>query len=77
MKTITKLGYAFGVLICILSTIQWWVMFYDPSQFAIGFAIGIIVLGFAYIYEWMHLTESYTENLTKRLDSLVYGKKVD
>lgn len=72
MKTITKTGYMIGCIICLLSTIRWWIMYYDPSQFAMGFIIGVIICGFAYIYEWMCLKDEYIENLTKRFDSYIY-----
>jgi len=63
-----------GVFVMIISTIQWFFKYPDPSQFLTGFIIGLSMCGFAYIYDWMKLKDKKIENLEKRLDSLVYPK---
>jgi len=40
-----------GIITIITSTIRWLFLFPDRSQFAIAVGIGVVFLGFAYIYE--------------------------
>ena len=58
-----------GIIIVACSIIRWFFLFYDPSQMALGSAIGIIVCGFAYIYDWMKEKDKRDEKLNKRLDA--------
>jgi len=40
-----------GIFVVIVSTVQWLFLFPDKSQFAIAFGIGVVFIGFAYVYE--------------------------
>ena len=68
MKKLPKLINAAGITIIVCSIIRWFFLYYDPSQMIIGTAIGIIVMGFAYIYDWMKKKDEEFEKLNKRLD---------
>lgn len=72
---VTWIGFIFGVFIVVISTIRWFIIYPDMSQFIIGVLLGITILAFTYTHEWMKLTDKYIHNLTQRLDSLVYNKK--
>ncbi len=61
-----------GIFTSVCSTIRWFFMYPDTSQFIIGVVIGIILLAGAYVYEWMKLKDKKVKQLEKRLDSLVY-----
>lgn len=72
---INKWSITLGVLgffTSVCSTIRWFFMYPDTSQFVIGVVIGIIMIGAAYIYDWMKLKDKKVEQLEARLDSLIY-----
>ncbi len=69
MSKLSKLMGAAGITIIVCSIIRWFFIFYDPSQMAIGVSIGIITLGFSYIYDWMKNTNEDIVKINKRLDS--------
>jgi len=69
MNKLPKLINTLGVIIIVSSIIRWFFIFYDPSQMILGFSIGTIVIGFAYIYDWIKQTEKDINKLNKRLDS--------
>jgi hypothetical protein len=71
MRISTKLIYIAGILIIGLSIARWWFMFYDPSQAIIGTLIGIIICGFAYLYDWMNIKDMKIRNMDARIESLV------
>ena len=58
-----------GATIIICSIIRWFFLFYDPSQMILGVGIGIIVVGFAYVYDWMKQTDKNINKLNKRVDA--------
>ena len=69
MSKLAKLMGAAGIVIITCSIIRWFFLFYDPSQMVLGVGIGIIVLGFSYIYDWIKNQEKDMDKLNKRLDS--------
>lgn len=69
MNKLAKLMGVIGIVIIACSIIRWFFLFYDPSQMVLGVAIGIIVLGFSYIYDWMKNKEKDMDKINKRLDS--------
>jgi hypothetical protein len=75
MRISTKLIYIAGILIIGLSIARWWFMFYDPSQAIIGTLIGIIICGFAYLYDWMNIKDMKIRNMDARIESLVVELK--
>jgi len=50
MRIINKLIYAIGLFTIGLSWVQWFFRFPDTSQLAIGTSLGIVFLGFGYVY---------------------------
>lgn len=68
-KLSTLMGSA-GIVIIASSIIRWFFLFYDPSQMILGVGIGIITLGFAYIYDWMKHKGDEIALLNKRLDAV-------
>ncbi len=68
MNKLPKLINAAGITIIACSIIRWFFIYYDPSQMVLGVAIGIIVMGFAYIYDWMKKKDEEFKKLNKRLD---------
>jgi hypothetical protein len=75
MKTLTKIGYAIGVAIILLSIIRWWFIYFDISQAFFGSLVGFIICGFAYLYDWMVVKEMKIRSLDIRIDSLVVELK--
>ena len=69
MNKLSKIGYLVGFIIIVMVISRWWFMYYDPSQIAIGSSIGLILCGFAYIYDWMRKTNNNLDNTNKRLDA--------
>ena len=51
MKNITLVLVSAGVLMIIGATIRWSVVYFDMSQLVISSIIGIIFIGFGWIYE--------------------------
>jgi len=50
MKPATIFGFTLGIFIIIVSTIRWYIIWYDPSQAFIGAFIGLIILAGS----WLH-----------------------
>jgi len=75
LHRITWVGILFATFIVIISTVRWFFLYPDMSQFILGVLIGTGIFAYTYVYEWMKITENHVTNLTKRLDSLVYSKK--
>lgn len=71
MRIINKIIYLVGLFIIGISWYQWFIRFQDTSQLIIGTSIGIVFLGFGYIYSWM----KNQENLTNKLDKQIEGIK--
>lgn len=68
MNKLAKLMRTTGMVIIASSIIRWFFLFYDPSQMVLGVGIGIITLGFSYIYDWMKKKDEEMTKLNKRLD---------
>ena len=71
MRNSTIVIYLFGIILIGLSLSKWFYVSYDPSQALLGSAIGIIVLGFAYIHNWINMKDKKDRNFRKLYDSLV------
>ena len=64
MKNITLALLSAGVLMIIGATIRWSVVFYDMSQLVLASVIGVIFIGFAWIYERIVAIDKKLDNLT-------------
>ena len=72
MKTITKIIGMFGIMVLVISIIQWFFMYPDISQLLFGGGLGCAIIFFAYLYEWMKIVDKQIENLNYRIDVLQY-----
>lgn len=75
MIEINKISIALGVVgifTSVCSTIRWFFLYPDTSQFIIGTTIGLILIGIAYGYDWMKLKDKKIEEIEMRLDSHIY-----
>ena len=71
---ITKISFClgiFGIAVILVSTIQWFFLYNDLSQFLLGNGICVILLGFAYLHNWMRGIDEDIIDTNKGLDSLV------
>ncbi len=59
-----------GIAIIIASTIQWFFLFQDYSQLAIAGGIGVVCLGFAYIYDIMKRYDEQVAEFHGALDAI-------
>ena len=71
MNKLSKYIYAVGIVIILLSIIRWFIIWYDPSQAIMGSAIGIILLGFADIYNARKIVGGRLDKLDNRVDAIV------
>jgi len=67
---LSKLIGMMGSIVILISIVQWFFRFPDPSQLILGCGIGITFIGFAYIHTWMRETENEIEELDKGLNAL-------
>ena len=59
-----------GIFVIIASTIRWFFLFPDYSQFAIAVGVGVAFVGFAYIYETIKVIDKRIEDFDHALDAL-------
>ena len=60
-----------GILIGGASYIRWTFVWYDDSQAYLGLMIGAIIVGFAYLYNWMKDVDERFEKQSKRIDAML------
>ena len=58
-----------GIFVIIASTIRWFFLFPDYSQFIIAVGIGVVFIGFAYIYETLKRMDEQFIEFDKALDA--------
>jgi len=63
------IGGLTGLVIIVCSIIRWFIIWYDPSQMIFGVSIGVTILIFSYIYNWMRIQDDNYNNINKRLDA--------
>ena len=77
MHHLTKVGYLVGFSWLIMATWRWWFLYHDVSTLILADGIGIGILIFSYIYNWMrNKDEEFTlhrANMNDRLDNLHSG----
>ena len=68
-----------GIFIIIASTIRWFFLYPDYSQFVLAVSIGIVFLGFAYIHETIKGLDNQDKEFDKALDALniYYRDEID
>ena len=60
----------FGVVVEVISIVQWFFRFPDPSQLYIGTGIGLCFMSFGYIHSWMRSKDEKIEGLGTAIDAL-------
>lgn len=81
-QKIYKLSIALGIVgifTIIASTIRWFFLYPDYSQFAIAIGIGIGAIGFAYIHETIKKIDEQIHEFDKALDTMniYYHDEID
>lgn len=85
MNKLTYLIASCGIFALIVSWVQWFFRFPDPSQLVLGSGVGVCFLGFAYIHwlekirdkeieeikNWKISRDADIAKLEKRVDDLV------
>lgn len=68
-----------GIFIVVASTIRWFFLYPDYSQFAIALGVGIGAIGFAYIHEMMKRIDEQIIEFDNALDALnkYYMEEID
>ena len=69
MYNLTKVLGILGVMSIVFSYI-WHLIYVDFSQFVIVSMMGIFIIGFAYVYEWMKRFQKEIEEHNQRIDSM-------
>ena len=64
-------GAAFGGFVIAISTVRWFFMFPDMSQWILACAIGGLICVFSYIYNWMLSIQNKIGDLNARVTSFV------
>lgn len=65
------LGAIVGVIVIGCSIGRWFFMWPDYSQMSLGISIGLIICGFAYIYNWMRNQDGVVTEQNKRIDAFI------
>lgn len=68
-----------GIFIIVSSTIRWFFLYPDYSQFVIALGVGIGAIGFAYIHETIKKIDEQIKEFEKALDGLniYYHDEID
>jgi len=75
MHNLTKALGGIGGAIILFSFI-WHIVYPNPSQLWITIFIGLIIIGFAYVYEWMKRFQKDIAEHNQRIDSMdIYLKE--
>ncbi len=69
LHKISILGSLTGLVIIVCSVIRWFFMWPDYSQMSIGVSIGLIICGFAYIYNWMREKDEVIRKQNEHFDA--------
>ena len=75
MKIITMAIGVVGGFILVVSLVQWFFLFPDPSQLFLGTIAASIIVFSAWVYEKLTFLFQKIVNVEYKLDSLVYPKK--
>lgn len=76
MRTLSILGMLVGLFVFGYSIWRWGGWLYDdPFRMFVGIFIGISIIGFSYIIDWMAMRDKLDGNRHKRIDSVVQEVK--
>lgn len=70
MKLLTKAGFSLGAFIVIVSTVRWYIIYYDPSQALMGAFIGSIILGGSWLHNMIIKVIDKQETIDKQINAI-------
>ena len=70
MKLLTKAGFSLGIFVIIVSTIRWYIIFYDPSQALMGAFIGLMILGGSWLHNIIMNVVKKQETIDKQMNTI-------
>ncbi len=70
MKPLTIAGFVLGIFIIVVSTIRWYIIFYDPSQALMGAFIGLVILGGSWLHNLIMNLVKKQETIDKQMDAI-------
>jgi len=72
MRTLSILGIIAGILLICYSIWRWGGFLYDePFRMCVGMFIGICIMAFSYIIDWITLRDKIDDSRNQRYDSLI------
>ena len=70
MKPLTIAGFSLGIFIIIVSTIRWYIIWYDPSQALVGAFIGLVILGGSWLHNIIMKVIDKQEDIDKQMNAI-------
>ena len=71
LNNLSILGIFVGAVIFISSIAHWYVQYTDYSQLFFGASIGLIIIIFSFIYNWMQNVGNNIKKIEDRTDAVV------
>ena len=59
-----------GLFVLVISTVRWFFLYPDFSQFGLGFSIGLGIILMGYIYNWMKNQDIWNTEIEHQFDGL-------
>ena len=76
MRVISIVGFTIGLLVGGYSVWRWGGWLYDePFRMLVGIFIGISIIGFSYIIDWMTLRDKIDRVRNEKMDSAIQEVK--
>lgn len=63
-------GAVMGFLIIIFSGVRWGIIWDDLSQMIFGVGLGVVIMFYSYIYNWMKHVDSKLKKSEERLENI-------
>jgi riboflavin transporter FmnP len=70
MKLLTITGFSLGIFVILVSTIRWYIIFYDPSQALLGAFIGLVILGGSWLHNLIMKVMKKQEIVDKQINAI-------
>ena len=67
---LTFFGFALGLFVIIISTIRWFFLMPDYSNFVFGVGIGVVICGGSYLYNWIRDVDKRFMDANNRIDAM-------
>ncbi len=62
---ISIVGYIAGLTWIAMAIPRWWFIYHDPSQLVTALLVGCLIVGGAYVYNWMRNQEDMVKSFNK------------